>query len=75
MSMLKKYVLDSSNRLSYKGIDIRPDLSYDHGVRILDHLFKKTLLHKEVPLVKLLWSKHGVEGVTLKHLVSLDSSL
>ena len=41
------------------GIGVSPDLSYEEGpVRILD------LRGKTIPLVRVQWQRHGVEGST-----------
>ena len=55
---------DTSHRLQYKELDVRPDLSYEEeAVRILARC-SKVLRRKEVPLVKVLWSRRGVEEAT-----------
>lgn len=67
LSMLKRYVPDNSHKLSYEGLDVRSDLSYEEeAARILDRLLR-TLRCREVPLVKVLWSKQGVEEATWEH--------
>ena len=67
VSMLRRYVPDTSHRLPYEELDVRPDLSYEEeATRILDRSVK-TLRRKEVPLVKVLWSSQGVEEATWEH--------
>lgn len=57
VSMLKRYV----SKVLYKGLDVKPDVSYEEErVWILDCL-SMTLHRREVPLVKVVWSKKGVE--------------
>ena len=64
VSMLQRYVPDTSHWLQYEELDVRPDLSYEEeATRILDR-FVKTLRRKEVPLVKVLWSRQRVEEAT-----------
>ena len=46
------------------GIGVSPDLSYEEGpVRILD-LREQVLRGKNIPLVRVQWQRHGVEGST-----------
>lgn len=49
------------HKISYEELELRPNLSYEEeAMRILDRC-SKTLCQKEVPLVKVLWSRCGVE--------------
>lgn len=67
MFMLNKYMPDRLHKLSYKGLDIMADLSYEkEAVRILDRSLR-TLRCREVPLVKELWSNRGIQEATLEH--------
>lgn len=62
--MVRRYVPNGSHRLQHEDLGIRPDLSYEvEAVRILDPS-TKTLCWKGVPLVKVLWSRKGVEEAT-----------
>ena len=64
VSMLKKYVPDKSHVLEQKQIEIHEDLSLEERpVRIVDYKIK-TLRHKEIPLVKVLWRNQTVEEAT-----------
>lgn len=41
MSMLKMYVPDGSHKLSYEGLEVKLDLSYEvEAVSIIDHFVK-----------------------------------
>ena len=64
VSLLRKYVPDPTHILSYEDIEVRPTGTYEEEpVRILERR-KKQLRTKVVPLVKVLWSKHGTEEMT-----------
>ena len=64
VSMLTGYVPDGSHRLQHEELEVRPDLSYEEeAVRITDRSVR-TLRRREVPLVKVLWSRQGVEEST-----------
>ncbi|KAL5571352.1 hypothetical protein UlMin_020949 [Ulmus minor] len=55
VSMLKKYVPDSSHVLEIEVVEIQEDLCYDEKpIQILDRK-EKTLRNKKIPLVKVLW--------------------
>ena len=61
VSMLKKYVHDSSHIFSYKSLDVDPKLTYEERlVKILDRK-DKVLRNKIVLLVKVLWRNHVIE--------------
>ena len=64
VSMLRRYIPGGSQCLQHEELEVRPDLSYEEeAVRILNRSVK-TLRRKEVPLVKVLWSRQGVEEAT-----------
>ena len=64
VSLLRKYVPDESHVLSYDDIEIQSNGTYEEKpVRILERR-EKQVCHKVVPLVRILWSKTGSEGVT-----------
>ncbi|KAM6564246.1 hypothetical protein CsatB_024244 [Cannabis sativa] len=64
VSMLRKYVSDSSHVLSYEALELQPDLSYEEQpVQILDRR-EKILRSKTVALVKVLWRNSKVEEAT-----------
>lgn len=64
MSMLRKYMRDSSHVLEFIPLDIKEDLMYNEDpIKILDH--KEQVLHsKTVHYVKVLWCNHSVEEAT-----------
>ncbi|KAL5558049.1 hypothetical protein UlMin_034260 [Ulmus minor] len=64
VSMLKKYVQDSSHVLEHEPIEVHEDLTYEEKpVQILDRK-EKTLRNKVIPLVKILWRNHKIEEAT-----------
>ncbi|KAM6546311.1 hypothetical protein CsatB_027047 [Cannabis sativa] len=64
VSMLRKYVSDSSHVLSYEALELQPDLSYEEQpVQILDRR-EKVLRSKTVALVKVLWRNSKIEEAT-----------
>ncbi|KAL5560428.1 hypothetical protein UlMin_036640 [Ulmus minor] len=64
VSMLKKYVPDTSHILEQEPMELHEDLTYEEKpVRILDRK-TKTLRNKEIPLVKVLWRNQKMEEAT-----------
>ncbi|KAL0540972.1 hypothetical protein IC582_020998 [Cucumis melo] len=64
VSMLRKYVPDSSHVVDYEPLEIDENLSYtEQPVEVLAREVK-TLRNKEIPLVKVLWRNHRVEEAT-----------
>ena len=64
ISMLKKYVSDSSHVLNQEPIEVHEDLTYEEKpVKILDRE-EKVLRNKVIPLVKVLWRNHKIEEAT-----------
>ncbi|KAM6542984.1 hypothetical protein CsatB_029777 [Cannabis sativa] len=64
VSMLRKYVSDTTHILSYEDIELQTDLSYEEQpVQILDRK-EKVLRNKTIPLVKVLWRNSKVEEAT-----------
>src|SRR5436190_15058500 len=64
VSTLKPYAHDPSRVLDFQDLTIQDDISIeDRPVQILDRN-EKVLKNKVIPLVKVLWSHHGVEGAT-----------
>ncbi|XP_062100472.1 uncharacterized protein LOC133806379, partial [Humulus lupulus] len=64
VSMLRKYVSDSTHVLSYENLELDRDLSYEEKpVQILDRK-DKALRSKTIPLVKVLWRNSKVEEAT-----------
>ncbi|XP_062075297.1 uncharacterized protein LOC133779341, partial [Humulus lupulus] len=64
VSMLRKYVSDSTHVLSYENLELDRDLSYEEKpVQILDRK-DKVLRSKTIPLVKVMWRNSKVEEAT-----------
>ena len=64
VSMLRRYRSDSSHVITPPEIEIQPNLSYEEEpVRILMREVKE-LRNKKIPLLKVLWHKHGIEEAT-----------
>ena len=64
VSMLRKYVTDSSHVLDYVPLEVQKDLTYvEKPVRILDHKTQE-LRSKTVHLVKVLWRNATSEEAT-----------
>ncbi|XP_062113714.1 uncharacterized protein LOC133825292, partial [Humulus lupulus] len=64
VSMLRKYVSDSTHVLSYENLELDRDLSYEEKpIQILDRK-DKVLRSKTIPLVKVLWRNSKVEEAT-----------
>ncbi|XP_062110436.1 uncharacterized protein LOC133822196 [Humulus lupulus] len=64
VSMLKKYIPDSSHVLQHEVIQVDKDLTYEEKhVQILDRK-NKVLRNKEIPLVKVLWRSQTIEDAT-----------
>ena len=64
VSMLKKYISDSSHVLNHEPIEVHEDLTYEERpVRMLARE-EKVLRNKVIPLVKVLWRNHEVEEAT-----------
>ncbi|KAG8483030.1 hypothetical protein CXB51_021959 [Gossypium anomalum] len=64
VSMLRRYRSDPSHIINPSEVEIQSDLSYEEEpIRILAREVKE-LRNKKVPLVKVLWLKHGIEEAT-----------
>ena len=64
VSMLRRYRSDPSHIISLSEVEIQVDMSYEEEpMRILAREVKE-LRNKRVPLVKVLWLKHGIEEAT-----------
>ena len=64
VAMLRKYVSDPTNVLSYEHLQLDQDLSYkEKPVQVLDRK-DKVLRTKTVPLVKVLWRNSKSEEAT-----------
>ncbi|XP_024200672.1 uncharacterized protein LOC112204017 [Rosa chinensis] len=64
VSLLRKYIADSSHVLEEQPIRLKEDLTYEEKpIQILDRR-EQVLRNKTIPLVKVLWSNHLVEEAT-----------
>ncbi|KAG8485640.1 hypothetical protein CXB51_018871 [Gossypium anomalum] len=64
VSMLRRYRSDPSHVIAPTEVEILPDMSYgEEPVKILAREVKQ-LRNKNIPLVKVLWHRHGVEEAT-----------
>ncbi|XP_040956750.1 uncharacterized protein [Gossypium hirsutum] len=64
VSMLRRYRSDPSHVIPYTEIELQPDMTYsEEPVKILAREVKE-LRNKRVPLVKVLWNRHGSEEAT-----------
>ncbi|KAA0054634.1 pol protein [Cucumis melo var. makuwa] len=64
ISMLRKYVADPTHVVDFEPLQISKNLSYEEQpVEVLAREVKR-LRSREIPLVKVLWQNHGVEGAT-----------
>ena len=61
LDLLRKYIANPDEVVEYKLLEIQEGLTYvEEPVEIMDK--KKQVLHtKTIPIVKVLWRKHGVE--------------
>ncbi|KAA3487362.1 DNA/RNA polymerase superfamily protein [Gossypium australe] len=66
VSMLRRYRSDPSHVITPTEVEIQPNMSYvEELVKILAREVKQ-LRNKSIPLVKVLWQRHGVEEATLE---------
>ena len=64
ISMLRKYVSDPTHVLSYEGLELDQDLTYEEKpVQIMDKK-DKVLRNKTISLVKVLWRNSKSEKAT-----------
>ncbi|KAA3466369.1 DNA/RNA polymerases superfamily protein [Gossypium australe] len=64
MSMLRRYRSDPTHVIVPIEVKIQPDLTYgEEPVKILAREVKQ-LRNKSIPLVKVLWQRHGIEEAT-----------
>ncbi|KAA3473697.1 DNA/RNA polymerases superfamily protein [Gossypium australe] len=64
VSMLRKYRSDPSHVITPSEIELRSDLTYDEEPILILAREMKELRNKRIPLVKVLWNRHGVEEAT-----------
>lgn len=64
VSMLRKYVEDTSHVLPVHEVEVSENVQYEEpAVAILDRK-EKVLRNKVIPLVKVQWKRHNVEEAT-----------
>ena len=64
VSMIWRYRSDTSHILPVQDIQVQEDFTFDEEPKaILDHEIRQ-LRNKQVPLVKVLWKHHSMEGAT-----------
>ncbi|WMV49764.1 hypothetical protein MTR67_043149 [Solanum verrucosum] len=64
VSMLKKCVVDTTSMVSFEGLGVKENLSYEEvPIEILDRQVKK-MRNKDVAYVKVLYRNQLVEGAT-----------
>lgn len=64
VSMLKKYVPDTSHKINYEDLEIWEDMSYiEKPLKILNKK-EKMLRTKIIPMVKVLWKNQTLEEAT-----------
>ena len=62
VSMLKKYVRDPNHILpDYRELNVQPDATYEEKPMCILAKRDKVLRRKTIPLVKVLWSRRGLE--------------
>ena len=73
VSMLRRYRCDPSHVIPHSAIELQPNMAYSkEPMRILAREVKE-LWNKRVPLVKLLWHRHGSEEATWETKESMRS--
>ncbi|KAA3487642.1 DNA/RNA polymerases superfamily protein [Gossypium australe] len=64
VSMLRRYRSDPSHVITSSEFEIQSDMTYEEKlIRILAHELTE-LRNKKIPLVKVLWHRHGIEEAT-----------
>ena len=64
VSLLRKYIPDSTHVVDLEPLQLQPDLSYEEKpLRIIDTKVKE-LKTKQIPFVKVVWNHHGTEEAT-----------
>ena len=64
VSMLRKYEPDTTHVLDWQDLNLQEDVTYEEGPRQILDKKEKVLRTKIIPLVKVSWDHHGVEGAT-----------
>ncbi|KAA3455852.1 Transposon Ty3-G Gag-Pol polyprotein [Gossypium australe] len=64
VSMLRRYRSDPSHVIAPSAIEIRSDMFYEEEPICVLACEVKELRKKKIPLVKILWNRHGIEEAT-----------
>ncbi|KAL6330491.1 hypothetical protein AAG906_040421 [Vitis piasezkii] len=64
VSMLRKYEPDTTHVLDWQDLNFQEDVMYEEGPREILDKKEQVLRTKTIPLVKVFWDHHGVEGAT-----------
>ena len=66
VSMLRKYLYDTSYILLVQDIQVQEDFTFDEEPKAILDRETRHLRNKQVPLVKVLWKHHGMKEATLE---------
>ncbi|XP_022847509.1 uncharacterized protein LOC111370029 [Olea europaea var. sylvestris] len=61
VSMLRKYIHDPNHVVNVQSLDMKNDMTYEEAPIMIFERKALVLRNREVPLVKVQWSKHGKE--------------
>lgn len=61
VSMLRKYVLDSSHILPNQPLKVQEKLTYEEKSLLVLDIKEQIMRTRMIPMVKILWSNYGVE--------------
>ena len=64
VSMLRKYIPDSSHVLRDQPVELKDNLTYKEQLMQIVDRREQILLNKVIPLVKVLWGNHGIKEAT-----------
>ena len=62
--MLKKYEPDPTHVLNYEEIEVDDGVSYVKRPVKIDDRMERVLRNKIIPMVKVIWEHHRIEGAT-----------
>ncbi|XP_022897458.1 uncharacterized protein LOC111411130 [Olea europaea var. sylvestris] len=64
ISMLRKYIHDPSHMINAQSLDVQSDITYEEALVMVLERKVHNLRNREVPLVKVQWSRHGKDEAT-----------
>ncbi|XP_073120632.1 uncharacterized protein [Henckelia pumila] len=64
ISMLMKYVSNSSHVLNFEPLQLSPDMTYEEGPDRIMERQERMLRNKTIPMVKVKWLNHSDEEAT-----------